>query len=90
MNRRLVRFDFEKSPLRSIVYGATGKGKTYTVRQYSKLNLDDKTSAKPFGVPRTESVHGLPETHQEQDNKIIIIVCKMKRIGLIPRLVPLC
>ena len=38
MKRSLVRF--EKSPLHTIVYGATGTGKTYFVKQYLKLYLD--------------------------------------------------
>ena len=40
MNRSLVRFEYEKSPLNTIVYGGTGKGKTYFIRQYLKLYLD--------------------------------------------------
>ena len=40
MNRSLVRFEFEKSTLHTIVYGATGTGKTFFVRQYLKLYLD--------------------------------------------------
>ena len=32
-NRRLNRFEYEKSPLHTIVYGGTGSGKTYFVRQ---------------------------------------------------------
>ena len=40
MNRSLVRFEFEKSPLHTIVYGGTGTGKTYFIRQYLKLYLD--------------------------------------------------
>ena len=31
MNKSLVRFEFEKLPLHTIVYGATGTGKTYFV-----------------------------------------------------------
>ena len=34
MNRSLVRFEYEKSPLHTIVYGGTGTGKTYFIRQY--------------------------------------------------------
>ena len=34
MIRRLVKFEFEKSPLHTIVYGATGTGKTCFVKQY--------------------------------------------------------
>ena len=29
MNRCLVRFEYEKSPLHTIVYGGTSRGKTY-------------------------------------------------------------
>ena len=31
-NRSLVRFEYEKSPLHTIVYGGTGTGKTYFIR----------------------------------------------------------
>ena len=31
MNRSLARFEFEKSPLHTVVYGGTGKGKNYFV-----------------------------------------------------------
>ena len=37
MNRSLVRFEYEKSPLHTIVYGGTGTGKTYFIRQYLEL-----------------------------------------------------
>ena len=37
MNRSLVRFEYEKSPLHTIVYGGTGTVKTYFIRQYLKL-----------------------------------------------------
>ena len=37
MNRSLVRFEYEKSPLHTIVYGGTGTGKTYFITQYLKL-----------------------------------------------------
>ena len=33
MNRSLVRFEYEKSRLHPIVYGGTGTGKTYFIRQ---------------------------------------------------------
>ena len=35
-----MRFEYEKSPLHNIVYGGTGTKKTYFVRQYLKLYLD--------------------------------------------------
>ena len=34
MNRSLVRFEYEKSPLHTIVYGGIGTGKTNFIRQY--------------------------------------------------------
>ena len=37
MNRSLVRFEYEKSPLHTIVYGGFGTGKAYFIRQYLKL-----------------------------------------------------
>ena len=40
MNRSLVRFEYENSPLHTFVYGGTGTGKTYFIRQYLKLYLD--------------------------------------------------
>ena len=41
MNRSLVRFEYEKSPLHTIVYGGTGTGKTFFIRQNLKLYLDE-------------------------------------------------
>ena len=37
INRSLVGFEYQKSPLHTIVYGGTGTGKTYFIRQYLKL-----------------------------------------------------
>ena len=34
MNRSLVIFEYEKSPIHTIFYGGTGTGKTYFIRQY--------------------------------------------------------
>ena len=33
----LVRFEFEKSPLHTIIYGASNRGEIYFVKQYLKL-----------------------------------------------------
>ena len=41
INRSLVRFEYEKSPLHTFVYGGTGTVKTYFVRQYLKLYHDE-------------------------------------------------
>ena len=40
MNKRLVKFEFEKSPLHTIVHGATGTARLIFVKQYLKLYLD--------------------------------------------------
>ena len=37
MKSSLVRCEYEKSPLHTIVYSGTGTGKTYFIRQYLKL-----------------------------------------------------
>ena len=46
MNRSLVRFEYEKSPLHTIVYGGTDTSKTYFFRQYLKLYLDPNQNQK--------------------------------------------
>ena len=38
--------EFEKSPLHTIIYGATGTGRTFFVRQYLKLFLNGNSSVK--------------------------------------------
>ena len=53
MNRSLVRFEYEKPPLHTIVNGGTGTGKTYFIRQYLKLYLDhdqDQDQAKNITI----------------------------------------
>ena len=42
MNKCLVRFEFEKSLLHTIIYGASNRGKTYFVKQYLKLYREDE------------------------------------------------
>ena len=42
INRSLIRFENEKSPLHTIVYGGIGTGKTYFFRQYIKLYQDQE------------------------------------------------
>ena len=49
MNRSLVGFEYEKSPLHTIVYGGTGTGKTYFIRQYLKLySVQNQDQAKKY------------------------------------------
>ena len=69
MNRNLVRFEYEKSPLHTIFYGGTGTGKTYFIRQYLKLYQQscfaDEDQDPPSGYI--------------DEAKNIIIVCKDDR-----------
>ena len=58
-NRSLVRFEFEKSPLHTIVNGGTGTGNTSFVRKYLKMYQEQDGTA-------------WSETHQEQDNKQMV------------------
>ena len=44
--RGLVRFEYEKSPLNTIVDGGTGTDKTYFVRQYLNLYQDQDQDIK--------------------------------------------
>ena len=66
MNKCLVRFEYEKSPLHAIVHGGTGTGKTYFIRQYLKLYLDARSGYTD------------PQSGYDQA-KNIIIVCKDDR-----------
>ena len=67
MNRSLVRFEYEKSPLHTIVYGGTGTGKTYFIRQYLKI----------YSVQNQDQNQ---DQNQNQDQaKNIVIVCKDDR-----------
>ena len=70
MNRSLVRFEYKKSPLHTIVYGGTGTGKTYFIKQYLKL----------YSVQNQEQ-----DQDQNQDKaKNIVIVCKDDRDWIDP------
>ena len=70
MNRSLVRFEYENSPLHTIVYGGTGTGKTYFIIQYLKL----------YSVQNQDQ-----DRDQVQDQaKIIVIVCKDDRDWIDP------
>ena len=76
MNRSLVRFEYEKSPLHTIVYGGTRRGKTYLIRQNLKL----------YSVQNQDQ-----DQDQDQDRdqvqeqaKIIVIMCKDDRDWIDP------
>ena len=76
MNRNLVRFEYEKSPLHTIVYGGTGTGKTFFIRQYLKLySVQDQD----------ENQNQNPDQDQNQDPaKHVVIVCKDDRDWIDP------
>ena len=79
INRRLIRFENEKSPLLNIVYAGTGIGKTYFVRQYSKLYQGNCFTDQ--GQDRYQHSCCVTDQWDCFDNKNIIIVCKEERIG---------
>ena len=80
MNRSLVKFEYEMSPILTIVYSGTGTGKTFFIRQYLKLYLDPRTDCgKQSGYTDQNQ-----NQNQDQDlrssstdqAKNIIILCK--------------
>ena len=72
MNRSLVRFEYVKSPLHAIVYGGTGTGKTYFIRQYLKLYIDPR-------IGYTDQSQNQNQNQDQDQAKHIIIVCKDDR-----------
>ena len=47
IHRRAIRFEFEKSTLHTIIYGANCTGKAYFISQYLKLYLNGNSSVRP-------------------------------------------
>ena len=93
MNRSLVRFEYEKSPLHTIVYGGTGTGKTYFIRQYLKLysvqnqdqDRDQVQDQDQDQVQDQVQAQDLRSSFTDQDQaKIIVIVCKDDRDWIDP------
>ena len=80
INKSLVRFEYEKSPLHTIFYGVTGTEKTYFIRQFLKLYQDQ--DGEPWSATHQDQDRD-QDQNQNQDNKNIIIVCKDEkdRIG---------
>ena len=70
MNKGLFRFEYEKSPLHSIVYGGTDTGKIYFIIQYLKSYQD-------------QDLNQVQDLDQQQA-KNIIIVCKDDRDWIDP------
>ena len=97
MNRSLVRFEYEKSPLHTIVYDGTGTGKTYFIRQYLKLysveNQDlrtDEVRGKRSSLVKHEQSSFTDQNQNQNQNqnqdlaKIIVIVCNDDRDWIDP------
>ena len=99
MNRRLVRFEYEKSPLHTIVYGGTGTGKTYFVRQYLKLysvqNQDPRSGYTDQDQNQNQDQNQDQDQNQNQDqnqyqkqnqnqDQNVVIVCKDDRDWINP------
>ena len=83
MNRSLVRFEYEKSPLRIIVYGGTRTGKTYFIRRYSKLYSVQNQDLRSSFIDQNQNQN--EDQNQKQDNaKNIVIVCKDERDWIDP------
>ena len=68
LNRSLVRFDYEKSPLHTIVYGGTGTGKTCFIRQYLKLySVQNQDLRSSLVNHEHEIVHQNRDQNQNQN-----------------------
>ena len=79
MNRSLVRFEYENSPLHTIVYGGTGTGKT-CFRQYLILY-----SVQNQDQNQNRDQNQDQNQNQNQDQaKNIVIVCKDDRDWIDP------
>ena len=85
MNRSLVRFEYEKSPLHTIVYDGTGTGKTYFIRQYLKLySLQNQDQDQKQNQNQDQNQDRNQKQNQNQDQnqnqaKNIVIECKDDR-----------
>ena len=79
MNKSLVRFEYEKSPLHTIVYGGTGTGKTYFIRQYLNLYLDPQSGYTDQDQNQNQDPQSSftdPQSRYTNQAKNIIIECK--------------
>ena len=68
MNRSLVRFEYEKSPLHTIVYGGTGTSKTYFIRQFLKLHLDQNQNQNQDQKQNQDQDQGSNLVNKEQSS----------------------
>ena len=72
MNKSLVRFEYEKSPLYTIVYGGTDTRKTFFIRQYLKL----------YSVQNQDQNQDQNQNRNQAKN--IVTVCKDDRDWIDP------
>ena len=85
MNRNLIRFEYGKSPLHTIVYVGTRSGKTYFIRQYLKLYLDPRIgyTKQNQNQNQDQDLRSSLVNHEQSlftdQAKNIIIVCKDDR-----------
>ena len=90
INKSLIRFEYEKSPLQTIVYGHTCRGKTYVVRQYLKLYqgtcfTDQREDKDQNHKQKQDQNQNLDQgTCLTDDRRSIIIVCKEERDWINP------
>ena len=88
MIKRLAIVEFEKFPLYNIVHGGTGTGKTYFVRQYLKLYINDNSSVKPDQDQEQERDQRSMAEHQgtcfADGQRPIIIACKSEKDWINP------
>ena len=87
MNRNLVRFEHEKSPLHTIVYGGTDTGKTFFIRQYLKLYSvqdQDENQNQDQNQDLQSSLVNHEQSSFTDQAKNIVIVCKDDRDWIDP------
>ena len=82
MNRSLVRFEYEKSPLHS--FGGIGRGKIYFIRQYLKLYLDSPSGYNDQNQGQDQDQDQDLRSSFTDQAKSIIIVCKDDRDWIDP------
>ena len=90
MKRSLVRFEYENSPLHTIVYVGTGKGKKYFIRQYLKLYWEPRSgyTDQNQNQNQDQDLRSSLVNHEQSSftdhAKNIIIVCKDDRDWIDP------
>ena len=85
MNRSLVRFEYVKSPLHTIVFGGTETGKTYFIKQCLKLYSVQNQDLRSSFTDQNQKQDQNQNQDQNQDQaKNIVIVCKDDRDWIDP------